>query len=202
MADEARKFRHDHKNLLLGFKECIEKKDIDSIQTYFQQYFSEFVKTTAAVDSQFNKLSGIKRQEIKGILSSKLLFAQQLHISVFIDVPSHIEGICDNQLVDICRITGILLDNAIEACWVVDKPVLRFLAMQQKQEILFVFMNTCPMPIPSITQMFWEGFSTKEGQRGAGLFIASQLCNRNKNVTLNTKIKDGNFIQELSIVQG
>jgi len=200
MATEVRKFRHDHRNLLLGFREYIAHKDIDGVNTYYEKYLSSFVEGTVAADSQLDVLMQIKIPEIKSILSSKLLYAQHLNIKVDIEVASEIPGVVDNILVDLCRIVGILLDNAIEACKVVEIPVLKFMAMEKDSNILLVFTNSLPSATISVAQIFKEGFTTKEDGRGLGLPIAAQLCNKNKDIFLNTIIQDSEFTQELFIM--
>ena len=53
-------------------------------------------------------------QEIKGLLSAKVIRAQELGIDVVIDVTEIIDNI-DMDRVDLVRSLGILLDNAIDA---------------------------------------------------------------------------------------
>ena len=201
MTVETRKFRHDHRNLLLGFHEHISKKDFDGLLNYYEEYLSSFVDSTAKLDSQLNCLQLIEVPELKSIFSSKLLYAQHLKINVHIEVPDVISGINGRLLIDVCRIVGILLDNAIEACQSlgVETSALKFYAARQDLQILFVFINDCPASLPSISQMYEEGFTTKESKRGNGLHIANFLCACHDNVTLNTHMQDGFFIQELYV---
>lgn len=53
-------------------------------------------------------------QEIKGLISAKVIRAQELGIDVVIDVTEIIDNI-DMDRVDLVRSLGILLDNAIDA---------------------------------------------------------------------------------------
>ena len=201
MATEVRKFRHDHMNLLLGFREYIENNDTNNMRSYFQRYMSTFVENTAVADSRLDMLTNIKIPEVKSILSFKLLYAQQLGINVHIEISEIVEGINIYDLVDLCRITGILLDNATEACQGLEEgePVLRFMALKKPQKVVFVFANTCLSP-PPLSKIFQKGFTTKKGLRGIGLYTVSQLLSANKRISLNTHTKDEMFIQELSIL--
>jgi len=201
MATEVRKFRHDHMNLMLGFREYIDNNDIDNIRNYYQRYMSTFAENTVVLDSRLNILADIKIPEIKSILSFKFLYAQQLGITAHIEVPEIIEGISIYDLVDLCRVTGILLDNAIEACQELEdeEPILRFMALKKHSMVVFVFTNTCSSP-PPLSGIFQKGFTTKKGLRGIGLHTVSQLLSENKRISLNTHIKDKMFIQELSII--
>ena len=199
MATEVRKFRHDHLNLMLGFHEYIQNHDIDKIQQYFQEYVSLFEKSTSVADSRLDILKNLKIPELKSIISFKVLYAQQLKIDVFIEVPDIIENTYDDILFDLCRITGILLDNAIEACQDVENSVLRFFSLKKDGRIVFVFTNT-PVATLSLSKIFDKGFTTKEGARGLGLYSASQIIETNHKLYLNTYLKNDVFVQELSVL--
>ena len=200
MATEMRRFRHDHMNMLLGFHEYIESNDIENIHSYFKQYMTAFSEATVVMESQIDELKNIKRPEIKSILSAKVLYAQQLGITVNIEVPDEIIITDVSSLLDLCRITGIFMDNAIEACRDLDSASLRFMSIKKGSEILFVFMNTCDLP-PDIARLGDRGYTTKEGQRGLGLYTARRLIEKNSNLALSTLVQDGMFVQELSVLQ-
>jgi len=199
MATEVRKFRHDHANLMLGFHEYIKGNDIDNIREYFQKYMLSFSENTAIADSRLDILMRLKIPEAKSILSFKFLYAQQLGIDVHIEISENIDGIDIYNMTDICRIIGILLDNATEACKNADNPVLRFLAFKKDKQIIFIFANTYTS-IPPLSQIFEKGFTTKADGHGLGLYTVSQLIAENKNLSLNTLIEEENFIQELNII--
>ena len=201
MANEVRRFRHDHRNLLIGFQSYIEKKDMEGVSDYYDKYFSTFAAETDIADSMLNKLSHIKSPEAKSIISAKLQFARQLNIAVHIEISDDIEGIGDFQVIDLCRIFGILLDNAIEACQTVKKPVFKFLVIKEDIGFFFVFANTYPSPAPVISQIFEEGYTTKKGKRGLGLSVLSLLCNRSGKISLRkSHIVDDCFVQELYVI--
>jgi len=104
----------------------------------------------------------------------------------------------DRNLLDTCRIAGVLLDNAMEACHEVEDGVVRLMGDMLGDSAFFVFQNTCHVP-PPIREINQKGFSTKEGFRGLGLYNISQLMSRNGNILLKTNVKDGYFTQELRI---
>jgi len=198
MAGEVREFRHDHLNLMLGFQEYIDNNDIDNIREYFIKYMALFTESTAVADTQLDNLNLLEISELRSILSYKFLYALQKNIDVFVEVPDLVQDIGTDNLIDLCRIIGILLDNAIESCRDTEQPVLRFLALKRESDILFVITNTCPSP-PPLSKIFEKGFTSKEGQRGLGLYTVAQLVGGNSNLSLNTCIEDGDFVQELSV---
>jgi two-component system sensor histidine kinase AgrC len=165
MATEVRRFRHDHLNLLMGLGDYIENNDIGNIRRYFNDYISSFKESTAAANSRLDILMRLKTPELKSILSFKFLCAQQLGIDAHIEIPEDVEMPDASCLIDLCRIAGILADNAIEACQGTPNAVLRFLALKEDGAIVFVFANTCHAA-PQMSRLFEKGYTTKEGSRG------------------------------------
>ena len=198
MATEVRKFKHDHLNLMLGFNEYIVNNDIDKIREYFHEYISAFQKNTSIADSRLDVLKNLNIPELKSILSFKILYAQQKNIDVSIEIPDVIDEVDAHMLIDICRIAGVLIDNAIEASEDAEKAVLRFLALKKEERIIFVFTNTYT-EVPSLSKIFENGFTTKQGARGLGLYSVSQMIEANERLSLNTHIEDTFFVQELSV---
>ena len=201
MAVKIKSFRHDNKNLLLGFYEHIENKDWDGVGEYYDKYMLSFTKNTTTDDSPVEELANLKIPELKSLLLLKFLFAQQQGIGLHIEISEEIENIGEHNLIDLCRIAGILLDNAIEACLGLDKPVLSFMALKDGSETIFVFANTCFKP-PPLSKIFEKGFTTKEGSRGIGLYSILVLMEENENLSLSTHIDDRKFIQKLIVSVG
>ena len=65
-------------------------------------------------NQNFKELEKLKIVELKGLLGAKLLKAHSTNITTQVEVPKKIEDISMN-LIDLTRIMGIFLDNAIEA---------------------------------------------------------------------------------------
>ncbi|MFR3948966.1 MAG: GHKL domain-containing protein [Ruminococcus sp.] len=83
----------------------------------------------------------IKITELKSILSSKLLYAIELNIDVSIEVTDEVISLPMNTL-DLCRIAGIFLDNAIEATLETAYPSIRFALINLDAEYIFIISNT------------------------------------------------------------
>lgn len=63
---------------------------------------------------KINGIENLKVREIKGLLTTKILQAQEKNIRISIEVPEPIDKI-DMPIVNLSRAIGIILDNAIEA---------------------------------------------------------------------------------------
>ncbi|MCL2225252.1 MAG: GHKL domain-containing protein [Defluviitaleaceae bacterium] len=195
MATDARKFRHDHLNLLHGFDGYFAKNDINGLFGYYKKYANVFREETAKIET--DALQKINPPEIRGVIAAKLLSADAAaETKIHIGVPY--EFSITTAAFDLCRILGILLDNAVEACEKNSEAVLKFLAVKKDDGILFVIENTC-RTTPNLSRIFKRGETTKKDGGGLGLYTASLLIEANPCFSLTTRVEQGFFIQELFV---
>ncbi len=136
--------------------------------------------------------------ELKSILYTKLLLAANQDIEVTIDIPDEIDSI-HMEPVDLTRMLGIYLDNAMEACLETEQPTINFHLGKMNQDTVFILSNTFVDKGLSVAQMYKKGVTTKGGGHGIGLHNVSEILNRYDNIYHETQIKDGLFIQQLQI---
>ena len=201
LATEMRKFRHDHKNLMLGFNGHMESKDWNGLIKYYQKYMGEFVTSSDVLDACSDKLGNIQTSELKALLIGKFSLANTVGIKTIIDIESKLAIKSGYNLLDTCRIVGIFMDNAIEACKNVEGSTLQFMGTMINDNLYLVFQNTC-IQEPKMNQIGKKGFTTKEGARGMGLYNVSKIISKNPRLTLKTSFKNNKFAQELTITPG
>jgi len=199
MASKLRSFRHDNLNLMIGFQEYINANDIENIRIYFQQYMVAFKENLADADLHLLSLKNLKIPEIKSLFSFKLQSAQQLGIDVFINVDEDTGNVSGRNLIDLCRILGIVLDNAIEACEEVENATLKVDVYKNESNIQFVIINTCSPHLPTWVRLSEKGYSSKGEGRGTGLHTVSLLIEKNKNLFFNQNTDKGKFKFELRV---
>lgn len=195
---EMRAFRHDYINILSSIVGYIENRDLDGLEAHFNSKIIPLGKCIESNNFKIGHLKNIKVLELKGIMSSKLIHAQELGIDVFIDIMEPIEKI-DMDIMDICRITGILIDNGIEAALTCPKPSLKVGIINKTNSVIIAIINSCPENTPPIYKLFEPGFSTKGENRGLGLSNVKELLKNYSNASLDTIIENGEFIQNLEI---
>lgn len=101
---------------------------------------------------------------------------------------------------NVCRIIGILIDNAIEAAILCDKKNVQIAIIRNDDSTIFILSNSCLADTPPVYKIYEDNFSTKGDGRGLGLKTVRHIIDEKyDNVTLNTKIKDCIFKQELII---
>ncbi|WP_459480279.1 sensor histidine kinase [Clostridium saccharoperbutylacetonicum] len=195
---EMREFRHDYINILSSIIGYIENKDMPGLEVYFNNKIVPLGKGIESNNFKIGHLKNIKLLELKGILSSKLIHAQELGIDVFIDIMDDITRI-DMDIVDLCRTVGILIDNAIEAALTSTNRSLKVALVNKHNSTIIVIINSCPENTPPIYKLFQKGFSTKGQNRGLGLSSLKELISHYNNISLDTIIENGEFIQKLEI---
>jgi two-component system sensor histidine kinase AgrC len=197
---EMRGFRHDYVNILASIIGFIENDDIGGLKKHFHKNIMPLSATMEANNYKMVLLKNIVIPEIKGIFSVKILKAQELGIDVVIDIMEAIDEI-NMEIIDLSRVVGILLDNAIEAAEKCDKPYVKVGLINKENSILIVITNTCSNDVPSVHKLYEKGFSTKGENRGIGLSNLKELTEKYTNVTLDTMIEDAEFKQYLEIIK-
>ena len=198
--NEIRKFKHDFNNIILGLDGYINNDDFDKekLKKYFNSTIMNFNNNIELNDIVIAKLNSIKVSSLKSLITNKVLVAQNNNIDVDINIEGEIHDFYTDEM-QLSRILGILLDNAIEASLEVpdDKKIeMNIIQIDKTTDIQIsnTFNNT-GTPISDFNK---EGFSTKGTNRGLGLSSAHEIANK-LNMLLNTEIDGNTFIQNLSI---
>ncbi len=199
MYNDMRKFRHDYINILSSMTGYIENKDLNGLEEFFNKKILNLSKNISKKNYKLDKLQNIKIPELKGLLSSKVIRAQELGIDVFIDIMEPIEFI-NMDIIDLCRSIGILLDNASEAALLCTIPSLKIGIVHKKNSIMILIINSCLKDNPPIYKMFQKGFSTKGVNRGVGLSNLKEILGNYSHICLDTNFENQEFIQNLHIL--
>ena len=198
--NEIRKFKHDFNNIILGLDGYINNDDFDKekLKKYFNSTIMNFNNNIELNDIVIAKLNSIKVNSLKSLITNKVLMAQNNNIDVDINIQSEITDFYTDEM-QLSRILGILLDNAIEASLKLtdDKKIeVNIIQIDKTTDIQIsnTFNNT-GIPIADFNK---EGFSTKGTNRGLGLSSAHEIANK-LNILLNTETDGNTFVQNLSI---
>ncbi len=196
---DMQRFRHDYNNILLTMRGYINSDDLAGLKIYFENYIVKTEQETLQKNYLLSQLENIKLIELKGLLATKVLFADDIGIPINIEIPDSIKHISMN-IVDVTRVIGILLDNAIEACREVPNPKISFALLKEWDgSILLIIENYVGMKQLNIHQLFEEDYSTKGEGRGMGLTTVRDILNNYSNITINTSIENYFFIHHIEI---
>lgn len=195
---DTRKFKHDYTNILSSLIGYMEDSDMEGLKRYFNEKIMLLERKMESNVFKLGSLKNIEIPEIKGILSSKLIRAQSLGIDIHVEITQAIQKI-NMDILDICRIMGILMDNAIEASQECSNSFIKLAVINREYSVIIIINNSCIENMPPIHKIYKEGFSTKGNNRGLGLNILKDITIKYENVYLDTQIKHGKFRQQLEI---
>nr|WP_232057813.1 GHKL domain-containing protein [Listeria sp. PSOL-1] len=197
--NEMRVFRHDYINIISSLAGYIEENDMEALKTYFENNIVSINKTIESNNYKISSLQNIEITELKGLVAIKVIRAQELKIDAIVEVVEKIDHI-NMKSIDLCKVVGILLDNAVEAALESKNRVIRLACVKKANSVLIVFANSIPEKMPPVYKIFEQGFSTKGERRGLGLSSLRDTLQDYSNVSLDTKLTDSEFVQELEIM--
>ena len=201
MYNSLRSFKHDYVNILLSLSGYIENGNIDELKNYFESKIFPTKNLIDQGDYKLNQLSHICVLEIKSLLCAKMIYAHESGIDVTIDIPDRVEHF-PMDTVDLARILGIFLDNAIEAALETEQPQIGLNIIQNETGVSIIISNCFLDNGVALYQSKQKGFSTKIGHQGIGLSNARKIINSYDNVLYETTIQNSSFIQHMELAAG
>ena len=196
--DSVCSFRHDFRNIMQSFGGYIATKDINGLQKMYNDVIEEC--------QEMNNQNNIDKEKINNpavyqLINSKYLLAKKESVKIKLEVYIDINKL-KIKTYELCRILGILIDNAIEAAKECDDKVIsiKFIKDKYNNRDLIVIENTCKNQLIDLSKLKEKGFSTKKNKifHGLGLWKVNQIIKKNENLRLYTS-RDKIFKQQLEI---
>ena len=200
MYNSLRSFKHDYVNILLSLSGYIEDGDMDRLKDFFESKIFPTKNLITGEDYKLNQLSNISVLEIKSLLSAKMIYAHESGIDITIDIPDKVESFLIDT-VDLVRILGIFLDNAIEATLETEQPQIGLNIIQNKTGVSIIISNRFRDNGLMLHKLKQKGFSTKIGHQGIGLGNAQKIISSYDNALLETTMKCDYFIQHIELTE-
>lgn len=195
LTQELRRFRHNYLNILYAFEGYIENKEWDKLEEYYYEVVQESRKINNSNVISYQK---IKNSAILGLISQKIKRANELGLSIILEVPNTITTIGISNS-DICEVFGIYLDNAIEAAVESDEKVVK-ITIDQKEDFFEVIVENSFRKELDLNRIHEKGYTTKgENNKGIGLYLAKKILSKYDNVLNNTYVRNNYFIQQIVI---
>ena len=199
--EEIREFRHDYRNILVTMQDYIDNGDVEDLQKYFHDKILSDTDILSDDGFFLGKLHLIEDHAVKSLLYTKLITILNHKLSLTLELTDHVPVIPLDSLL-LCRVLGILLDNAIEASMASESKMLHLAIVCTDTATTFVVSNsTSPLTVP-ISQLSTQGFTTKENHSGLGLATVHKLLDPLPHVSLFTECQDNVFRQTLEIQKG
>lgn len=195
-------FQHDYLNILLSLKGYIDSADWEGLQQYFEKDILNFERKTILENKAFGHLKNVNVMSLKGLLLVKSLRAIDENLNISIEVAEPINSV-PIDTIDLNRILGNLIDNAIENCIEDGKEHIQIAIIKQNNSaILFRISNEIGDKEINVSQIFQKGFTTKQFGQGIGLYNVKNIVDKNPKLNINIWIEDGWFNAELIVLEG
>ena len=195
--EEIRSFRHDYINILTSLKLGIDNQDIEAIKTVYNgvlrdsanQFYDSIILNIA-------KLSNIKNDAIKSILSAKLLEAQNRGISISVEIEEPVSNF-RIELLDFITVLSVLCDNAIEATIEAINPRMTVAFMNNDDSLVLIVENSIKTEKVDVSRIFARGYSSKGEGRGLGLHNVNSILEKYPKSTITTRSANHLFSQTI-----
>lgn len=197
---EMRRFRHDLKNLLVGFGGYIESRNWEGLASYYQALKASGTSLDLAEDHPIFDLVDLPNDALRELVQTKLSLALAYDIPVHVEVAEDLPQIQDG-VAGLVRIVGILLDNAIEESEGFDQADLTFAVEAVEGYLSISVANRCQDPDQVRAVLQKTGQSTKAGpgqDRGYGL-VNIQRLSESQGIQHFTSFLGDTLVQELLI---
>ncbi len=183
--EQYRALKHDINNMMQVYSGYIEVKDWDKLRDYHQSVFR--------IHADSNLKFTLSRELGNYLPLYSLLVAKSdlanAHGVNFDVAASKIKPGIQVSDVDLCRIMGVLLDNAVEAAVESSKKKVSVSFEEREDSLVIIVSNSCEQPI-NLRQIFLKEYSTKGSGRGLGLYEVDKMVKKNEHVSLNVSQHD------------
>ena len=196
--NEIRSFRHDYINILTSIQTGIELRDIDAIQEVYENVLAKTKKNFSNSRYDFANLSKIINPAIKSVISAKLLEAQNKGIELCIEIESTAH-LSNTDTLDFITILSILLDNAIEATLLAEKPSLVLAIFEENDMVVVIVENSIAQDKIDASNIFNRDFSSKGVGRGIGLANVHSILDKYPAISIKTQSRNFSFRQVIEI---
>ena len=190
---------HENKNQLMTIRNMVKNKE-KNIVSYIDKVVENKLKDN---ETLFAKILVIPEGGLRGLVYSKslLMKEKEINFEFSIDKAIHTTELIelgDETILDICKIMGVFLDNAIEA---VEKLEEKFvdLEMSKEKERLFISVTNNYKGVIDIDHIEEKGFTTKGENHGYGLPLVKELIAKNKLLKNEKMLTNDEFTQRLII---
>lgn len=198
--DDLRRFKHDFKNIILSMSVDSSEnasKDYEELYRELTQQREFTNDLDGRIVSEYKKITN---DPLRGLVIQKFFKAKSNSIKLNVEITDNYIQI-DDEVLNVVRIVGILLDNAIEETSNgLNKNV--DLAFVKNDDVLEISVENPLNHSINIKNIFKKGYSTKGENHGIGLANVSELIDKDNNLYLDTEIIDDKLRITLIILKG
>ena len=200
MLDYQRVNNHENKNQLLVIKSMIEKKD-KKLMDYINEIIKEKREDNEIV---YNMAKRIPSGGLQGLIYQKMLLMQEKNIEISLDINNKVRKIDFEKLsakmnYDICRIVGIIIDNAIEETVKFDKKEREIIISMYIDDDFIIEVSNRIKDDIDLNKIYEKGYTSKKKGHGYGLSLLKKIVDENEQIRNEVKIVNNIFTQIVKI---
>lgn len=196
--EDIRAFRHDYRNILSTMQHYIDQGNTEALKEYFHQKILNGTPILEVDGFIPGRLHRLEDDAVKSLLYTKTVAILNHEINFELEIAETVPVLPMDSLT-LCRILGILLDNALEASLDSVEKLLRISIVTTDTAVLFTITNsTLPLSVP-VSSLLKRGYSSKKGHEGIGLATVMELLDPLPHVNLSAKCDGTIFCQTLEI---
>lgn len=198
--DKYRVSNHENKNQLLTIRNMVVERDKKTAK-----YIDELVKNKIKDDEEImQEVSVIPAGGLRGLVYSKILdmkeknIEYELNISKEVRTVDLIDNLSDSDMLDICQIIGVYMDNAIEAVDNIKEKYVNIDTHLEDNYLVFEISNYYGGKI-ELEKLEEKGYTTKSNGHGYGLSLTKEIIRNNKKLKNEKRVSKEIFTQILKI---
>ena len=194
--DDNRMFKHELLNNLLILK-SFKNKNSKEFNGLLDELIDSKNDKNISIKNIYNLPSGLK-----GFFYYKLYNLEtekyNIRLNISKEIGTSLKNISRREYVDLYRIVGIVLDNAIEASAKTKDKVLIIDIYEENNEICFDISNSFKGNV-DLNTINNKGITTKGNNRGIGLYIAKKILLRSNKITMNQSVNNKIFTTNIKV---
>lgn len=190
--------RHEMLNNLLAlksFKNKVSKDYEDLLNDIVNDYQSKKTNTYSNLYKLPSGIKGIVYYKMANIVDKDINFNSEISNQVY----EYFDKLDAKLYFKVCKIIGILLDNAIEASMMTKKKLIFIEMFVNSENSITVLIENSTLHEVNINEISKKGFSTKGENRGYGLYLVNSMVKSTNSLALRQYMFNGNFVTELKI---
>ncbi len=187
--DDFRDLRHDFNNMISVYDSYIALGEYEALIEYHAQVFKEILSAS-------DRMMQLKQIEEKNpILLSLLIPRLQIaeDANVMFDVSTSVSNdLMAYQSLEVIRMLGILLDNAIESAICSERKFVQLYTEKEPDGLLVILSNSTNEEV-NVNYIFQKGYTQKSKHMGQGLCEVSKIISRSDTYSIHCTCKNLTF---------
>ena len=197
--DKYRVDNHENKNQLLTIRNMIRAND-QAIDKYIDKLVDNKIKDNETI---FYKTSKIPEGGLRATIYSKLCKMNDVGIDYALDISNNVRTadlikLGDETSLNICKVIGVFLDNAIEAVENLNNKNI-ILEMFVMDGYMCIDVSNNYEGMIELDKIANKGYTTKGKGHGYGLSLVDEIIKNDFHLENEKKISRDIFTQELKI---